>query len=373
MDPIPPVIMTMVHELGYLCSGNVCMAGSAVLIKYLRDKMEYEGRQNLPGPMVRVCGTATNEDVDIFVGTYDRRNALLEAPWCQEAPCASECHEKFCRFSRLMRRTHGTSINIINMVPGIPGDQLGQGYAAWNMSIVRGICCVITTDVTPPKGQPTRVQFIYLSLMPHPNMSWGECVVQSFDIDICKGVMHLPQDSVTWSLVMPADAEESISQGRFNYIVQPFLMFEQHVYRIEKYMKKGFSLNSMRFHNLCSPAYKQLIMSKFHAHFAVWYACEILDSAGMDVFTSKHLARHIIAPMFHSSKVGYILACHAAAVENARHMMSATARVADVFPNLKLRVMLWHINMELKRRMSGFLAAWISGIVIRRRPKVPPA
>lgn len=353
MDPIPGFVMTIVLELRPRYHNKVCIAGSAVLMKYLQDKKDEMGLDKLPKPMARVCHTATNGDVDIFIGTVGDRHMNVTSP--------VQIMRQFQSLSEHMMTIYDVSVQVVTDSPDHPG----QGYHSWDMRMLRGICLVISADVSSHDLHPIRVQFIYISVMPDTSRSWGECVVGSFDIDICKGVMDVAQNGSTWSLTMPTAAIESIAQGKFNYILHPCLMFPQHIFRIEKYLKKGFHLNSMQFHPLCSQEYKHHCMSNFHGYFAYRYGSDFLSSAGMDVWTKMQLARRSIAPLLRNSRVHDMVSQYAAAAENVQQMMSSGQRVARVFPEPEAEEILVEIEHELKRRMALVIAAWIGKIIIR--------
>lgn len=110
------------------------------------------------------------------------------------------------------------------------------------------------------------MQLILLDGLPRQDQPWEDFITASFDIDIAKGIATIGDVSAFGKLTFPPSVSQKINHGVFTHTIRNCCDLDTLVRRIQKYLKKGFLLDDLRFSDDCSQTYRLHVARRFHYH-----------------------------------------------------------------------------------------------------------
>jgi hypothetical protein len=304
-DPFPPLIAEFVSWLT-VNHKKVCLTGSTPLVKHIHDVVSAKGIANVCSRMAHVYKHARNTDIDIYLHDDE---FIAGANILPTRFLANDIE------SLLKRSLEDTGIVIVyDMISCQKHDNDDdvdilhvpemQFYEGWYNRHFMGISSMYNIKIGRGSDHPpNKIQLIFTDRILPNDMTWNECVTSTFDIDICKGTIDVSNDFTNPVVHFPASALSNIEKGMFDYVIRPCLTFKHHKTRLTKYLHKGFSMKSLKFHPLCSAVYKDYVMQCFQYHYGHIYATDIFTKAGLDPTTATELTRCNVVPMLYQSKM----------------------------------------------------------------------
>jgi hypothetical protein len=92
----------------------------------------------------------------------------------------------------------------------------------------------------------------------HPSIKWGQSIIDSFDISICK--LYLDETDL---LHIDSKASEDLAMKQFSITIKPGIKWSTLRGRVLKYLKRGFSLDKIIYDDRLSAEFKAYIMEEF--------------------------------------------------------------------------------------------------------------
>ena len=296
-DPLPKPALLLAQVLRSIF-GDACVAGSSVLAKYLCEFRRHN-QNPVPKGLQRVLDRTSSNDIDMFVPghgvnlkagkvqyksywkdpTSDRTEILLSDihDWMLGKHLMTLCFEKQNRTTEYST-FHSHIIEIVNL------------------KIINVNSKVVCKNI----------QLIFVNNYPDPKGNWCLNVVHKFDINVCKCFIDLNVGlnnkpiiySETWRITFAEGAKEAVHRGEFSMILRPKYTALKYMKRMYKYIRRGFTLSELNFHESCTLYHVQHITSKF-IHCNAELLCRLtLMEAGFSDTLANQITQNGLLRMF---------------------------------------------------------------------------
>jgi hypothetical protein len=131
-----------------------------------------------------------------------------------------------------------------------------------------GVCMVVNLehlvlleDNSGPifrKSSPNIRLIISEKFPEHPSIKWGQSIIDSFDISICK--LYLDETDL---IHVDSKASDDLARKQFSITIKPNIKWSALRGRVLKYLKRGFSLDKIIYDDRLSAEFKAYIMEEF--------------------------------------------------------------------------------------------------------------
>jgi hypothetical protein len=298
-------------------TGYACIAGSAPLVKFVREARESAVVNEVLNPRAfQLSQHATNGDVDIFVPTWPQHvgrcaDLYLEGNREEYSKCVVMREEKMewelHPLNGIIRELHPMNAiikkcsreNIEVTIVDLFQPSFSPHMSRVSLVNVRvsHIYNVTLHELVHGRRKhvPARVQVIFVSSLPQYGQSWARYITSTFDIDVCKCTIEVTGSPNGGKVKLDEGVLESVMAGVFVYEVQPCKPFLMHLMRIFKYLRKGFVLKAIQFHPMCGERYKEYVTGRFQHFFAYKICHQALISLGMNEEMANQLGGGYVA------------------------------------------------------------------------------
>jgi hypothetical protein len=265
-----PTSIVHLFELVIDMYESACISGSLCLIEYMK---------NLSQDISFV-----NNDVDIFILNKMKRNFILDTSLTYDS--SRKCgyllraFEKKHDYAIEMKRHEGT-----------------EQYTYTDALELNGIEAVYVFDIKNFVNEEVegchKVNLIYIAdkwlsntKMLSEEHLWNEYVSNTFDINICTGVIVIDGINGLSHPFFSDDVKCDINDKKFKYTVRPGCTFENMMKRMMKYASRKFSLRKIEYEYDTDSTYKNYVERGFGRIFWPQQLKEVMDVASRETNTS---------------------------------------------------------------------------------------
>ena len=270
-NPLPLEALQFAHA-AYLTCGYCCVAGSAPLAQVLVNLKDSMKGQQMSKGLSSVCSHIGSKDIDVFVPAFPNR-LDIDRRLCR----LSRGPDRFDERARIVKYYAPHPVDVEGILQtalskyGISAEEvfeLDETYKDWKaycrIGPFRWVIYKLSKDGIELQKP---VQLIICDTFPMDNDTWEEHVIKSFDINVVKCVAKVDEETHLGAIQSSPALLQDISQGEFEFEVQPCRTFIQLLTRMQKYIKRGFKVKSIVFHSDCTKDYEAYISERFwHLH-----------------------------------------------------------------------------------------------------------